>query len=304
MNGHSGERRLKQRGAVLIIVLWIIMLLTILLAGHSSNVKTETQIVTDSVGQIRLRAAAEGVINYLSALNHQSSEGLKAKSGQILKLELGGRTVRYRIIPETAFLSLNTASLEVLQRLIEALDDEGGDAESLAAAIIDWRDPDNITLPNGAEAEDYKAMGFAYVPRDGPFQSVEELARVSGMSRSLVEAMEPFVTVFSGSPSIDFQYAPEELKELLEGMIDSAQEVQPAAVKSELTFDNYQSDFVTNMGATDMGVYRVQVEFSENHNQMSQQMEITVSFAPGVSGKPYTIKKWNPYTAHFRLMEE
>lgn len=278
------------------------MLLTFLLAAHSSNIKTETRIVKDNVGQIRLRAATEGVANYLSLQSKLLAEGLKAQSGQVQELMLAGLAIRYRVIPESAYLSLNAASAELLQQLIADLDGEA-DAQSIAAAIVDWRDPDNIAQPDGAEAEDYEALGLGYAPRDGPFQSVQELARVRGMNRALLEAMDPFVTVFSNSPSVDLKYAPGKLVELLQGTDGDVEEGQTATVKSAaesvITFENYQGVI-----AIESEVYRVQVELAENHNQMSQQMEITVSFAPGISGQPFTIKKWNPYTAHFTLAEE
>ncbi len=292
----------KQQGAVLIIVLWIIMLLTFLLAAHTNNVKTETRIVKDLVGQIRLRAAAEGVVNYLSMVHVNSPQGLTEKSGQTLELDIGGQGILYRVIPETSFVSINVASAEILEVLLSAVAQEGEDTASLAAAIVDWRDPDNITLPNGAEGEEYESLGFSYLPRDGPFQSLEELARVRGMSRSLLEKLEPYVSEFSINPVVDLQYAPEKLVEILDGTHtggeDEEQPVMNGAVGLGPTFSNYQLD-----GIASAEIYRVQVEFAGN-NQMRQQMEITVSFGAGTSGLPYTIKKWNEYTAHFKLAED
>ncbi len=293
----------KQQGAVLIIVLWIIMLLTFLLAAHTNNVKTETRIVKDLVGQIRLRAAAEGVVNYLSMVHVNSPQGLTERSGQTLELDVGGQGILYRVIPETSFVSLNVASAEILEVLLSAVAQEGEDTVSLAAAIIDWRDPDNITLPNGAEGEEYESLGLSYLPRDGPFQSLEELSRVRGMSRSLLEKLEPYVSVFSNNPVVDLQYAPEKLVEILDGTHTSGDgEAQPVMSSTDgfgPTFSNYQLDNIAGAG-----VYRVQVEFAGNSNQMRQQMEITVSFGAGVIGRPYTIKKWNEYTAHFKLAED
>ncbi len=296
------KRKARQEGAVLIIVLWIIMLLTFLLAAHTNNVKTETRIVRDGIEQIRLRAAAEGVINYLSLVHTQSGQGLIEKSGQTSKLEIGSQAILYRVVPEAAFVSMNAASSDLLEQLLSALAENGEDTESLAAAIIDWRDPDNIVSPNGAEAEEYESFGFDYVPRDGPFQSLEELGRVKGMSRSLLEKLEPYVSVFSNSPVVDLKFAPEQLLEIFDGTLNESEVEQVSEVDSAtpagITFDNYQSGVIS-----DTGIYRIQVELADQHNSMRQQMEITVSFPAAAGSKPYMIKKWNPYTARFTLAE-
>ena len=103
-------------------------------------------------------------------------------------------------------LNLNTSKLKPLQRLIEevvGLDHEK--ALALSYDIIDWRDKNNERpLLNVINNEDlvYKLAGVNYVPTNKKYKSIEELLLVNGMTVSIFEKLNPFITVF-GSGSIN-----------------------------------------------------------------------------------------------------
>jgi general secretion pathway protein K len=61
------------------------------------------------------------------------------------------------------------------------------------------------------EADTYKAAGYAYPPRQAPFQNVLELPLVLGIPPYIVERVLPLVTVYSGSAQIDVRVAPPEV---------------------------------------------------------------------------------------------
>jgi general secretion pathway protein K len=57
----------------------------------------------------------------------------------------------------------------------------------LIDSLVDWVDSDSLTQPQGAEEEDYtkrKRMG----PRNGPFESIDELKKVIGWEEMAKEA--------------------------------------------------------------------------------------------------------------------
>jgi general secretion pathway protein K len=68
-----------------------------------------------------------------------------------------------------------------------------------------------IDTAHDKEAEDYKEAGYAYAPRQAPFQSVLELPLVLGIPPYIVERVLPLVTVFNGSAQIDVRVAPPEV---------------------------------------------------------------------------------------------
>ena len=89
--------------------------------------------------------------------------------------------MQYGLIPEAARIDLNNAGLDVLAAL-------PGMDESIAAAIIDWRDDnDEIHEAGGAERGDayYTSARIPYAPRNAPFETLEELRLVRGVTDAL-----------------------------------------------------------------------------------------------------------------------
>lgn len=76
-------------------------------------------------------------------------------------------------------IDVNVVSESVLTKLLHRYAATPDQGDSLAAAILDWRDADNIPRPLGAEAEWYSSRNEP-LPRNGPFTSSEELHRVRG----------------------------------------------------------------------------------------------------------------------------
>jgi DNA uptake protein ComE-like DNA-binding protein len=85
----------------------------------------------------------------------------------------------FGLVDEASKLNLNTATQEMLEGL-------PGMTAELAAAIIDWRDEDDEVTSGGAESETYLLRQPSYACKNGPFESVEELALVHGATWALL----------------------------------------------------------------------------------------------------------------------
>ncbi len=158
------------------------------------------------------------------------------------------RTYAYGIVDEASKVNLNSASQDMLTRLPDMTGD-------LAAALVDWRDSDDVITPGGAESEYYLLLAEPYYCKNGPLETVEELFLVAGASREILfgedvnrngvlktneddgDATEPadnrdgrldrglwpFVTVYSatpnttstGQPRININASPSQLTDLL-----------------------------------------------------------------------------------------
>jgi len=81
----------------------------------------------------------------------------------------------FGLLDEAAKLNVNTAPWQSLARLPEMTDE-------LAQAIVDFRDPDSEPLPYGAEDEFYETLEQAYRARNAPFETVQELLLVKGVT--------------------------------------------------------------------------------------------------------------------------
>jgi type II secretory pathway component PulK len=93
-----------------------------------------------------------------------------------------------------AALDVNAADHGTLRRLFMVLGRSPADADSLADALADWRDEDDVPRPFGAEAAWYRSMRRA-TPRNGPLADARELPRVRGF-----DALPGIDTLLSTEP--------------------------------------------------------------------------------------------------------
>ncbi len=97
-------------------------------------------------------------------------------------------TMRFGLTPESAKLDLNHASDAQLELLFTPLllDLQVENAPELIAAILDWRDEDSEAREGGAENEYYNDLEPAYNAKNGPFDTVEELLLVKGITAAVL----------------------------------------------------------------------------------------------------------------------
>jgi len=104
---------------------------------------------------------------------------------------------------------LNIKNRPVLERLFTSWGIKDQAQGKLIDRLMDWVDKDDLRLLNGAEKDDYERQGMQARPRNGYFQSVEEIRLVIGAEELLNEAhpgWEDAFTVF-GSGEIDINRA-------------------------------------------------------------------------------------------------
>lgn len=182
-------------GFAIIAVVWAVALLALMALDVVAAARREGATALDQLARAQLEAAADaGIMLAIHAL----LGGAGAADG----FGFAGTGVRLAIEPEAAKIDLNQASPRLLRALFEAAGLRGPDAASMAAAIEDWRDTDQITRPGGAELGFYQAAGLI-PPRDGTFESVAELIHVRGMTPELLAVVGPAVTVHAQAPNPD-----------------------------------------------------------------------------------------------------
>ncbi|MFH0980615.1 MAG: hypothetical protein V2A79_03635 [Planctomycetota bacterium] len=90
--------------------------------------------------------------------------------------------VRYGITDESAKLNINTATADQLTRLLTQVVPPEVRVEVLVDSLLDWRDQDEVTRPNGAESDHYRQLNVPYRCKSAPFETVEELLMVRGFT--------------------------------------------------------------------------------------------------------------------------
>jgi hypothetical protein len=175
-----------ESGSVLILVLWVLVLLSFIageLIGHN---REKAYLAANGWESLRQGQAIESVL-HLFAVPGWPIPGSEEKMGKWVRLSVDDMEVLVRVGKEGRKTNLNQASdAQIRDRIIQWLgEDRFDEAEQLADAILDWRDPDDLTRTNGAEADDYEARGLDYEPANGPFNLLTELLLVRGVTREL-----------------------------------------------------------------------------------------------------------------------
>jgi general secretion pathway protein K len=189
----------------LVLVLWVIALLTVMALGLTTTQRSESNLSLNQLAGARFRTAVDAVL-HLVVLNLISvpvepvgAEDILVPDGSRRTFTFDGDRLEVMLFNEGSRINLNAASREQLAALIEIAQGPANVDESvrdhLADAIVDWRDSDDLTQLNGAEDDDYTSAGLPYGARDEPFQSVEELLQVLGMTRALYRRLAPDLTV-------------------------------------------------------------------------------------------------------------
>lgn len=234
-----------ERGFALAAALWILVLVGALGAAFFTAARSQRRAVANGVESARARwAARAGFARATAALDRQLGEpgaagSLRTAGDSIVRavpLELNGVPVEAALLDSRARVHLNRAGRSDLVELFTALGIGRARSQRLAAALLDWRDPDARPRPGGAEARDYAALGRPARPRDGPLPSVEELQRIRGFGRGLYRRLLPYVTVV-GDGRVNVNSAPPPVLAVLPALdLTAARTVVRA--RSEETFEN------------------------------------------------------------------
>lgn len=198
----------RARGAALLFAMWAIALLAALLAGMAVTAHGEGEAARNVYAQARARYAADaGIARAVRALRDPDPARRWVPDGRSYRFDFDGAKVQVNVTDTSGQVDLNAATPEVLKNLFLAAGADEPHAQALADAVQDWRDSDDIPHPNGAEAETYRRAGLAWLPRNGPFRSSDELSRVYGMTDALYRRLADAVTVYSGRNFPDEAYA-------------------------------------------------------------------------------------------------
>ena len=149
------------------------------------------------------------------------------------------------MIDEGGKISLNRADEALLRKVFETLGLKADEQEEITDAIIDWRDSDDLHRLHGAEDEYYMKLPEPYHAKNGPFDSVDELLQVRGITRELFYGqrdrgfgssdtppipLRDVFSVFNRSANINVRTAPVAvLRVVLGGDEDAVEEIRHRA---------------------------------------------------------------------------
>ncbi|MDD5584194.1 MAG: type II secretion system protein GspK [Candidatus Omnitrophica bacterium] len=226
-----------KEGSILIIALWSIFLLTVFAVTLSYGVRYKLTLVKKLEARDKIRFLNEACIKraifevkrardkqYFFLKGASAHEAALFDDNEVdvpndfpgvtkrspLIIIFSGFTGQAGIFDEERKININTASISTLERLFKiVLEYDDMEAQDLAASIIDWRDADSLlTVPLGsAEDSYYRNFPYAYEAKDAPFEAIEELLLVKGVTKEIFEKIKKYITIY-GDGRININTAP------------------------------------------------------------------------------------------------
>lgn len=235
----SPGRVARQQGVILILTLWVLVILAAVALTYAYYARLDLQMTTYAADSTRARYLAKAGFyracillrdDKLKDMDLLDSDSLidlddedigyqydavnegwysawwdEEQEDGVRRVPLGKGTFQVRVTDESGKFNLNTVPQEVLRDLLIITGVEEEKAEVMAAAIVDWRDEDDLPSYAGDEhglgelgrfgspesedtfynpdqdVRDIEQMGPQYVNKNAPFDNVEELLLVWGM---------------------------------------------------------------------------------------------------------------------------
>ena len=193
--------RVGQRsGMVLILVLVVVLMLSFAVYSFSELMVAEYAATKTGLKQLQRRELATSGIELASLAIRQREKFVDRSFEMRLSGNEQARISVLRSMPtknaqpiygtsdESAKLNINTLPLEMSRRAEarQRLLVLPGMTLQIADAILDWRDPDEEVSEFGAETSYYAAQSAARLPRQGPFEELNEILYVRGVTTDML----------------------------------------------------------------------------------------------------------------------
>jgi general secretion pathway protein K len=284
-----------QRGIALVLVLWALLLLTIVTGSFALTARMDRLEANALLSGTQARLSAAAAINLaVLALRDPEDETRMLADGRVYQTEIDGVLVEISAIDERGKLDINATDELTLANLFTGNGMEPDQAELLAAAVMDWRDEDELERVNGAEEDAYLAAGLEMGPANRPFMMTEELLQVIGMEYELYRKLEPGITVFSRAGEPDPAFAP---VEALMAMPDITHEEAVNFVQernSRQPGDSLGTELPNGLVVMEQGrgvTYSIQAR-ATMPNGIWEQLQATIRLGGTRSGSPYRVLRW------------
>lgn len=235
-----------KKGSVLIAVLWSLFFLAMLAVAINSYVRPQLEfssrfsngakmyyIARAGVQRAIFEAENDATADYDSLYDSWSANdaafGNASFGGgtfSVVKPVPAGESVpTYGLTDEESRININKAPRDVLKNLFEkeALA-ETGEAEAIADSILDWIDEDDSLHKEGKEDDYYRSLGDPYPCKNGPFDAVEELLLVAGVTRERFDKIKDIITIY-GAGTVNINTAGSRVLQALGLSRDAAESI-------------------------------------------------------------------------------
>lgn len=274
----------RQGGAALILVIWLVVMLAALVGAFALAARIEYMQGRTLHSGVAVEQAARAGLEYAMTRLAEPDPMLRwIPDGRLHRFAFDGAGIEVRIVDESGKIDLNGADASLLSALLRVAGAEQAHADAIAAAIVDWRDPDDLTQPQGgAEDPQYAAAGLPYGAKDAPFETVAEVLQVLGMTPALFAEVESDLTVHTGLPGPDTRFSSANV------LMAMGVDPEPVLAARELPLTPEQAMQVGGGS----GTYSIDSRARLGDGRQAVLRAVVRSGASGVPGSAYTVLRW------------
>jgi general secretion pathway protein K len=262
-----------ERGTALLTVMWVVLIISIVSMALAASVRMQVRSDLDSFDSNRAFFMAKGAAESMFALIATQPDLPKdspivrtANGDYVFPLQSGEVHVRFE--SAEGLIDLNQASDRLLAAMFDSVGVSEEERNHLVDSILDWRDADDIPHLYGAEINDYTQIPGHRLPRNAPFESVDELLQVKYMTPQ----------IYNGALLLDSV---------------TGQYRRMPGVRDLLTIDSHSDKIEVNEASVEVLNAMPQVTaaaaehiFSERSKQVFDSMDDVLKRVPELKGSP------------------
>ncbi|HKT20344.1 MAG TPA: hypothetical protein VJR47_19980 [Stellaceae bacterium] len=202
--GASSGRPRCERGFALLLVIWVVALLAVLAAGIAADSSSEAVIARNRMDAAQARTLADaGIALAIQGILDPDPATRWPADGRVQRASFAGGRIAVALQDEGGKIDVNAAPLE----LIGGLADEFGVSAEGRAALLNGIAARRAAAQSAAPppaARFYAAAGrYATDIASLPVADLSELRLLPGLPSAAYERMVPYLTVFSGSATLN-----------------------------------------------------------------------------------------------------
>jgi len=244
------------KGVVLPMMLWLILALSLMVAGIAAVAKMDARVVSYHVASAQAFQLAKGAV-HLAMRDLQLARETGEYQGRkpfVLQYQFNQSQLSVTVMPITGLMNANRASESLLSLVFrQSLQMDADAADALASRWVAWRAPVQESMSDGQDLGGRR------------FEVIEDIRQVAGIHFDEYERLKELVSVMPSNHSgIDPVAAPEALLlALLDGDEASFNRLITLRENDEVDhqpFDSISSQFLTS--ASSRG-YRVDVRIEK-----------------------------------------
>ena len=201
-------------GFALVVVIWIAGFLAVFAISVTVSVRSHALFARNATSEVLAKGIADGLVQ-LNAMQVAYTGGDVPQDGRWHACDWFNEAGAWVAIQDhSGLVDLNTASPQLMTALLEGLGLTRVQAADMSATMRDFRDSDNVADFGQSEPEVYPGTRFR--PKNAPFEAVEELDQLPGMTPELFLELRDLTTVYSQQTGFDFSTAPTRLLQVLQ----------------------------------------------------------------------------------------